>query len=207
LKSKIALAIVSAILVVSLATNAYFCEQQNRLALSNFVLQNQTMDLQNQVANCTEQISNLQNGNANLTAKVADLRNQVEEFSNQTFNLQTQNSNLQVKKEELQSQLNQSQLNQAKAPQLVTRLGARDMRYDYAGSDIRLYMSGEVWNAGTDVARNCRLHVTLYQGSVVAKNTYIDLGTINPGTFVGVAQNIYYSGIALTNWTIIPECA
>jgi hypothetical protein len=79
------------------------------------------------------------------------------------------------------------------------------MQYDYAGSDIRLYISGEVWNVGTDIARNCKLHVTLYRGGTVVKDTYIELGTINPATFREVATNIYYTGVALTNWTIIPE--
>ena len=70
---------------------------------------------------------------------------------------------------------------------------------------IRFYISGEVWNLGTGAARDCRLHVTLYQGETVANDTYVELGTINAGTYVDVATNIYYSGEALTNWTIIPE--
>jgi regulator of replication initiation timing len=206
MKSVLALITISAILAVSLGANAYFYDQQNRLAISNSDLQNQAADLQNQVANYTEQISSLQNGNANLTMRVANVSNQVEDLSNQTLNLQAENSNLQSKKAQFQTQLNQS--NQevlTNAPKLVTRLGASDMQYDYPGSDIRLYISGEVCNAGTAVARNCRLHVTLYQGSTVAKDTYIELGTLYPGAFREVSKDIYYTGVALTNWTIIPE--
>lgn len=99
-------------------------------------------------------------------------------------------------------------MNQGKVPaRLVTRLGANDMRYNYTGSDIRLYISGEVWNVGTEAAQNCSLHVTLYQGNTVAKDTYIELGTINGGSFKDVAANIYYTGESLSNWTIIPEYA
>jgi len=79
------------------------------------------------------------------------------------------------------------------------------MRYDYPGQDIRLYISGEIWNVGTAAAQNCKLHVTLYQGDTVAKDTYIELGTINAGSFVDVASNVYYAGDALTNWTLVPE--
>lgn len=88
---------------------------------------------------------------------------------------------------------------------LVTRLGAYDMRYNYSGQDIRLYMTGEVWNVGTETAQNCSLHVILQQGDVVAADTYILLGNIAGGSFTDVARNIYYTGDALTNWTIIPE--
>ena len=49
--------------------------------------------------------------------------------------------------------------------------------------------------------------MTLYQGETVANATYVELGTINAGSYVDVAADIYYSGEALTNWTIIPEYA
>ena len=58
---------------------------------------------------------------------------------------------------------------------------------------------------GTETALNCSLHVTLYQGITVAEDTYIRLGDIGGGSFVDVGKNIYYSGDALTNWTIIPD--
>ena len=128
--------------------------------------------------------------NSVLQKQAADLRNQI--------------NNLQNEKADLQSQL--SQLSQRPvAPKLVTRLGATDMRYNYTGQNIRLYITGEVWNVGTAPAYNCRLHVTLYQGDTVAKDTRIELGTINAGSFVDIAKNIYYTGNALTNWTLIPE--
>jgi hypothetical protein len=33
----------------------------------------------------------------------------------------------------------------------------------------------------------------------------VEMGTIKAGTYVDVAANIYYTGEALTDWTIIPE--
>ncbi len=128
--------------------------------------------------------------NSSLQKQAADLRNKI--------------NSLEREKADLQSKL--GHLNQREvAPKLVTRLGATDMRYDYPGQDIRFYISGEIWNVGTAAAQNCRLHVTLYQGDTIAKDTRIELGTINAGSFKDVALNIYYSGNALTNWTLIPE--
>ncbi len=80
------------------------------------------------------------------------------------------------------------------------------MRFNYTGQETRLYISGEIWNVGTSAARNCRLHVTLYQGVTVANDTYVELGTINVGSYVDVASNVYYTGNALTNWNLTPEC-
>jgi chaperonin cofactor prefoldin len=202
LETKIPLAVISVILIASLVLNAYFYTQ-NGSAPDNSLL-TQVTDLQSQLANLQEQITNLESGNANLTVQVANLESQTANLRNQTSNLQSQNVNLQNKKSELQTQLNQ--LDQGiVAPKIVTRLGARDMRYNYSGQNLRLYISGEVWNVGTETAQNCSLHVTLYQGGTVSKDTYIELGTINGGSHTDVARNIYYAGEALTKWTITPE--
>ena len=126
-----------------------------------------------------------------LQKQAADLRNQIN-------NLQSEKANL------------QNQLSQAGAPKIVTRLGVKDVRstpaegHPWSGR-IRLYVAGEVWNVGTNAAQNCRLHVTLYQGDVVANDTYIELGTIADGSWKDVATDIYYEGVALTNWTIMSE--
>ncbi len=131
---------------------------------------------------------------------------QVAPLANKTSSLLAENFFLQSRKANLECQLYQLISARQGAPvTLSTRLGASDLRYNYSGQDVRLYISGEVWNVGAVVARNCRLHVTLYQGGVVANDTYIELGTINAGSYVNVASNIYYSGPALTNWRIIPE--
>jgi len=121
----------------------------------------------------------------------------------QASELRTLTSTLQNETAELEDQLNQ--LSQ-EGPRLVTRLGASDMRFNYTGQETRLYISGEIWNVGTSAARNCRLHVTLYQGGTIANDTYVELGTIDIGSYVDVASNVYYTGNALTNWTLTPEC-
>jgi len=121
----------------------------------------------------------------------------------QASELRTLTSTLQNETAELEDQLNQ--LSQ-EGPRLVTRLGASDMRFNYTGQETRLYISGEIWNVGTSAARNCRLHVTLYQGGTIANDTYVELGTIDIGSYVDVASNVYYTGNALTNWTLTSEC-
>ncbi|MCJ7613215.1 hypothetical protein MUO71_00410 [Candidatus Bathyarchaeota archaeon] len=131
---------------------------------------------------------------------------QVGNLQNTTTVLLRENSLLQNTKDNLEGQLYQLLLaNQGKTATLVTRLGASDMRYNYSGQDLRLFISGEVWNVGPVAAQNCRLQVMLFQGDVVANDTYIDLGTIEAGSYVEVSRNVYYSGNALTNWRIIPE--
>ena len=120
----------------------------------------------------------------------------------QASELDTSVSNLKDEIAELENQLNYLQ----EGPRLVTRLGTKDIRYDYEGQIIRFYISGEVWNVGTTIAHNSKLHVTLYQGSTIANNTYIEIGEINPGTHADVASDVFYTGSKLTNWTITPGC-
>jgi hypothetical protein len=138
-------------------------------------------------------------------------------FYNEQRNSAFRNTVLQVQALELNASKNilenetaeiKDQLNQLgqEGPRLVTRLGARDMRLNYTGQETRLYISGEIWNVGTSGARNCRLHVIIFQGAAVANDTYIDLGAIDAGTYVDVASNVYYAGDALTSWTLTPEC-
>jgi len=204
LKLRLALAAASAILIVSLAANLYFYVQQSASFAANTRLQEQVVDLQNQVTNLRNQTSSLQDEVADLQRQKEDLNSQSNSLSSQAWSVWNENGRLQSEKANLQTLL--SQVSQGKNPaRLVTRLGANDMRYNYTGSDTRLYISGEVWNVGTEAAENCSLHVTLYQGHAVAGDTYIRLGAISGGSFVTLARNIYYTGDALTNWTIVPE--
>jgi len=121
----------------------------------------------------------------------------------QASELRTLTSTLENETAELEDQLNALS---REGPRLITRLGASDMRFNYTGQETRLYISGEIWNVGTSAARNSRLHVTLNQGGTVANDTYVELGTIDVGSYVDVASNVYYTGNALTNWTLTPEC-
>jgi hypothetical protein len=126
------------------------------------------------------------------------LQKQAADLCDQINNLQSEKANL------------QTQLIQTSAPKIITRLGATDVRSSPApghpwSGRIRLYVAGEVWNVGTAAAFNCSLHITLYQGDVVANETCVELDTIAEGSWKDVAVDIYYEGSALTNWTIIPE--
>ena len=201
---KFALAAVTAALIASLAANAYFYAEQSVSIAAVVTVQGKVLSLQSQLADVSNRTSIAQCEVADLRILDTEVDSEVDSLRNQTVSLQNEKSRLQSEQATLQSLL--SQLSQGKVPALlVTRLGASDMRYNYTGSDIRLYISGEVWNVGTEPARNSRLHVTLYQGVVMAKDTYIELGTIDGGSWKTLARNIYYTGNALTNWTIVPE--
>ncbi len=193
------------ILVASLIGTFYFYSQLFASGQESF-RKEQIANLQNQLLDLQKQASNLQAENDQLKAQMEPLGIQVGNLQNQTTVLLKENSLLQNMKDNLEGQLYQLLLaNHGKNATFVTRLGASDIRYNYSGQEIRLYISGEVWNVGAVAAQNCRLHVMLYQEDVVANDTYIELGTIEAGSYVDVARNIYYSGTALTNWRIIPE--
>jgi len=208
LKPKLALIAISVILLVSLAANGYFFALQTGVE-QNRSLKTEVTDLQAQLANLKEQANLLQSEKASLETQAAGLESQEANLSNQIENLQVENANLQIEIADLENQSSHVPASQT-APKILTRLGTSDVRsspfegHPWSGI-IRFYISGEVWNIGTADAHECRLHVTLYQAAAVANDTYIDLGTVESGSYVEVDSNIYYSGEALTNWTIIPE--
>ncbi len=165
--TKLALILISVILVGSFTFNTYFLAKIYSSNMSNSLVQRQIDDLRNQILG------------------------------------------LQGEKASLQDQL-QRQQSEANPPELVTRLGAKDIRASpYANhpwsGEIRFFVSGEVWNAGQISAYNCTLHIVLYQGTTVANDTHVMLGTIEPGSFVDVSTNVYYAGEVLTTWNIDPE--
>ena len=208
MKTKLALIIVSVILMVSLGANAYFYAlQQHGLAADND-LKKQAADLQSQLVILNNQTDSLQSEKTALETQITNLENQTANLQNQTDSLPSENSKLQNENAAIQNQIDQ--IRQTGLPKIVTRLGATDVRstpeagHPWSGV-IRFYISGEVWNMGTGTAKDCKLHVTLYQGDSVANDTYVELGTINAGSYTDVAANIYYTGEALTNWTITPE--
>jgi len=208
MKTKLALIAISAVLLVSLVANGYFLTVQSAME-QNRSLKTEVADLQGQLANLTEQANLLQNQKASLETQSADLQSQEASLSNQTKNLQAENACLQSENADLETQLSYVPASQG-SPKILTKLGTTDVRSSPAEGHpwsgiIRFYVSGEVWNAGTADAHDCRLHVTLYQVDAVANDTYIDLGTIEASSYVEVNSNIFYSGSPLTNWTIIPE--
>ena len=116
----------------------------------------------------------------------------------QIADLQNQISTLQNEKSALQNEIDS-----LKASKLVTSLGASDEKPWLATDYLHVY--GKVWNVGTNTANNCKLHVILYQGAVVAEDTYINLDTIVGESSVSVDSKVYYEGSALTDWNITPE--
>lgn len=208
MKTKLALIAVSVILVGSLVANAYFYALQQHGLAGNNDLRKQAADLQGQLAILSNQTDILQSEKTNLETQITNLENQAANLQNQTDSLQSENSKLEDENAAKQNLIDQIRLRGA--PKIVTRLGATDVRQSPAAGHpwsgvIRLYIGGEVWNVGTGPALNCSLHVTLYQGNIVANETYVKLGTINAGSYTNVKADIYYTGTALTNWTIIPE--
>jgi len=126
-----------------------------------------------------------------LESQVADLQSQVDSLTSDKNSLQNQVNSLTSERDSL------------KASKLVTRLGASDQK-PWLATDY-LKVSGSVWNVGTNAAYNCKLRVILYPGQTVAKDTYINLGTINGEAFADVDEKVYYEGSALTDWNITPE--
>jgi hypothetical protein len=133
------------------------------------------------------QIQDLQSDISTLQDQVSSLQNQVEAQQNQILTLQ-------------------NQLSSPNSPAAIINvgLGAADNPY---GSQPYLHVSGYVCNVGTETAYNVRLHVTANQGSVVAIDQYLDIGTIGRYDSRQVNNNFYYSGPALTqnSWTMTPE--
>ncbi len=141
-----------------------------------------------------ETYSNYQKQLANLETQLTTSREQI--------------TSLQDKNNQLQTELDSAKT--ASGPKLVTRLGVKDVRISPAQNHpwsgrIRFYIAVEVWNVGSEPAKNACLHVTLYQGETIANETWIRLGTIDSASYADVSTNIYYNGQALSNWTIIPQ--
>ncbi len=200
------LASLSVLLILSIASATYFYMLQPQdLAITN-ESKKQIAELQSEFASLGNNLTRLQTEKSNLETNVSTLTSEVAGLDELATRLQTENTNLQNQTAALQSQIESAHDG---LPKIVTRLGARDVRNTPApghpwSGQIRLYVAGEVWNVGTGPARNCKLHIILYQGNNLANETYAELGTIEVGGWADVAVNIYYNGDALTSWTLIP---
>ncbi len=205
MKTKLALTTISIALILSLAANAYLYHLNQQDSTTANQLKDTITELQNQIVSLNDQTNNLQNRKSDLETRLFNLQAEAKDLQNSSLILQSENTDLQN-----ENALIQSQIDEGGRPKIITRLGATDIRESPApghpwSGQIRLYISGEVWNLGSGIARNLRLHVTLYQTGTVANQTNIELGNIEAGSWADVAANINYSGAALTNWTIIPE--
>lgn len=228
-KAKIGL-VISIILVVILAiTNVWsYTNQQNQIN----TLSNEKNNLQNQVNILQSQNNTLQtwlNGNVSLLqttiaerdqlqtwlngnitnyeSQISSLNSQIASLQNQIDSLNSQISSLNSQIDSLNAQITnlQNQINTLEAPKLIlVNLRADDNRPIFGTPYLHVY--GEVCNVGTNTAYDCKLHVVAYQsGGVVAIDTYITLGTIDGESWVSVDTNVYYSGDALTSWTVTAE--
>jgi len=146
-----------------------------------------------QITNLQDQISDLNSQISSLNAQITSIENQIVTLQNQIIDLQNQVTDL------------QNHIDTLKAPKLIkVNLRADDNR-PWLGTPY-LHVYGQICNVGTNWAYNCKLHVVAYQsGGVVAIDTYITLGTIAGESWTSVDSSVYYSGSALTSWTITPE--
>jgi len=156
-------------------------------------LQDQVDSLNLQINSLNAQLANSQNTITSLTSQVADLQNQVDSLNSQINSLNAQIASL------------QSQISTLESPKLV--------KVNLVGGDNRpwfqtpyLHVYGYICNVGSHTAYNCKLHVVAYQsGGVVAIDTYINFGSVGGESWTSVDSNVYYSGSALTSWSITPQ--
>ena len=197
-RMKVALIVVSALLVISLFVNLYFYTRQYGITPDGG-LENQIADLQAQVSDLEETIFGFENEVANLESEKSGLLNEVANLESEKSGLLNEVTNL-----EKARYLLLSEIENLKSEKLImVNLDGTDNR-PLLGTPY-LHVTGEVVNVGTYTAYNCKLHVVLYQGEVVAEDTYINLGTINGEGWKTVDSQIYYEGEELTAYSVTPE--
>jgi TolA-binding protein len=121
-------------------------------------------------------------------AQIADLQNQVAQLQSENNNLNSQISSL------------QSQINSLKAANLISV----NMKYEDNRpflQDAYMHVYGYVANTGTNTANNAKIHVIIYQGATVAKDTTVTLGSISGKSSASVDTKIYYTGSAITTYS------
>ncbi len=67
--------------------------------------------------------------------------------------------------------------------------------------DAYFHVYGSVVNTGSNTAYNAKIHIIIYQGAVVAKDTTINLGSINGQSSYNVDSKVYYTGSAITTYS------
>lgn len=150
-----------------------------------------------------------------LNTQITNLQSQIDSLNTTYQDYVSTHSHSNSEYDALQSEYNNyvathhhtdSEYDALKAPKLsLLSLSSSDERPWLATP--RLHVYGEVWNVGTDTAYSCKLHVVAYQGAVKAIDTYVSLGTIAGENRKSIDENIYYSGEALTSWSISAEWA
>jgi hypothetical protein len=99
----------------------------------------------------------------------------------------------------------QNEINGLKAAKLISvNLKAEDNRSDSQTPFVHVY--GYVVNVGNSTADDVRIHVVLQQsGGVVAKDTYVDLGSVGGESFVSVDTKVYYEGSEIVIASMVLE--
>jgi hypothetical protein len=201
---RFALAIVSVILVVSLAANGYqyFSENSN--------LRKQTTDMQNQINSLQSQVTDMQNQTSRDSNTIDALNSQIANLLQENDNLQKENYNLTSLVRNLQNKSSSDFYE----PHLVTSLGAKyisglirdnssDQSIPQPTPSHWLYIKGFVSNLGNGTAYNCDLKVTYHTPSATYVY-YYRFNALAPGENVTIDTNIFHDNIQ--SWEIIPEC-
>lgn len=98
----------------------------------------------------------------------------------------------------------QEEINTLMAPKLISaNLGGFDKRPFF--QTPRLQITGYIFNIGNQTAKDCKLHVVLYQGNIIVQDTYIKLGNIAGETGISIDEEVFYDGEGLTDFIITPE--
>jgi len=196
---KIALAVVSILLVLTTSTSIYL---YTAYYSTNAELENQVNSLVTERDNLKAQVSSLV---AEKDEQVNSLVTERDNLKEEVNSLVTERGDLEAQIIFLQNQISdlEDDVERLNAPKLVTALAVTDQRPIWGTPYFEI--SGTVWNVGTYTATNCRLHIILYQGSAIAEDTYISLITINGESYRTVDEKIFYAGTKITDWEIIPE--
>lgn len=196
----------SAILVILVVSNVYvYASMQNQIGGLNTDktnLTNQATSLNNQLTTLTTQKNALNTTYQNYLSTHGYTNTQYSSLNTTYQNYKGSHSYTDSQYSTLNSQYNtvNAKYNTLNAPKLSS--------LSVSMSDNRpllqtpyLHVTGEVWNVGNSTAYNSKIHVTLYQGAVVAQDTDISLGSILAENKVSVDQQVFYSGSALTSWS------
>ena len=155
--------------------------------------------LQNQISQLQTDKTNLQNQIISLIAQITNLQSTYNSYVSTHSHTDSEYASLVTQIANLQNQINT-----LKAPNLIKiNLEETDNRPWLQTPYLRVRCV--VVNLGNNTAYNCKLHVILYQGSVIAKDTYIILGSIDGKNWITGTYDVQYSGSALTRWSVMPE--
>jgi len=207
----IGLGIVCFLLVVGIGgAMAYYTMKVNDKDNEIAQLTTATGLLNNNITKLMNEKSQLQtclDENTTLLALTQDwLNDNVTLYETQITGAYSQITNLENQVANLNSQIQtlNSQIANLQAPKLIkVNLRADDSRPWLQTPYLHVY--GEIVNVGSNTARNCKLHVVAYQGSVVAIDTYITMTNINGESWISVDSSVYYSGSSLTSSSITAQ--